>query len=67
MKTLRRFLRDERGIESAEWALILGIIVLAAVTAATTAEGPAWRPSSPQAQHRAGGTAAAVPRNAGAG
>jgi Flp pilus assembly pilin Flp len=38
MKTLRRFLQDERGIESAEWALILGIIVLAAVTAATTAK-----------------------------
>jgi Flp pilus assembly pilin Flp len=37
MKTLRRFWRDERGIESAEWALILGIIVLAAVAAATTA------------------------------
>lgn len=38
MKTLRRFLQDERGIESAEWALILGIIVLAAVTAATGAK-----------------------------
>lgn len=38
MKTIRRFLRDERGIESAEWALILGIIVLAAVAAATTAK-----------------------------
>jgi len=38
MKTLRRFWRDERGIESAEWALILGIIVLAAVAAAGTAK-----------------------------
>lgn len=39
MKTLRRFWQDERGIESAEWALILGIIVLAAVTAANGAKG----------------------------
>jgi Flp pilus assembly pilin Flp len=39
MNTLRRFLQDERGIESAEWALILGIIVLAAVTAASGAKG----------------------------
>jgi Flp pilus assembly pilin Flp len=38
MKTLRRFLQDERGIESAEWALILGIIVLTAVVAATGAK-----------------------------
>ena len=38
MKTLLRFVREERGIESAEWALILGIIVLAAVAAASGAK-----------------------------
>lgn len=37
MKTLLRFLKDERGTESAEWALILGVIVLAAIGAAVTA------------------------------
>ncbi len=38
METLKRFFRDERGIESVEWALILGIIVLAAVMAAGAAK-----------------------------
>lgn len=38
MQTLKRFIRDERGIESVEWALILGIIVLAAVMAAIGAK-----------------------------
>lgn len=38
LRTIRRFIRDERGIESVEWALILGIIVLAAVLAAATAK-----------------------------
>jgi Flp pilus assembly pilin Flp len=33
MKTLLRLLGDERGTESAEWAMILGVIVLAAITA----------------------------------
>jgi len=39
MKTLKRFIRDERGIESVEWALILGLIVLAAVVAGSAAKG----------------------------
>ena len=38
MRTSSGFWQDERGIESAEWALILGIIVLAAVAAATGAK-----------------------------
>jgi Flp pilus assembly pilin Flp len=39
MKTLWRFLKDERGLETAEWALLLGIVVLAGVTAAIGARG----------------------------
>lgn len=34
MKILWRFLKDERGLETAEWALLLGIVVLAGVVAA---------------------------------
>jgi len=33
MKTIRRFLQDERGTETAEWALVLGAIVLVAIVA----------------------------------
>jgi Flp pilus assembly pilin Flp len=38
MKKILNFLKDERGTESAEWALILGIIVIAAVGAAVGAK-----------------------------
>ncbi len=40
MKTIRRFLRDEHGTETVEWALVLGIIVLFAIVAALAAQGP---------------------------
>jgi len=33
MKELNRFLRDESGLETVEWAFILGFVVLAAVLA----------------------------------
>jgi Flp pilus assembly pilin Flp len=33
MKALNRFLRDESGLETVEWAFILGFVVLAAVLA----------------------------------
>lgn len=37
-QTMKRFWSDERGIETVEWALILGIIVLVAVAAAVGAK-----------------------------
>jgi Flp pilus assembly pilin Flp len=37
MKILWRFLKDERGLETAEWALLLGIVVLTATIAAVEA------------------------------
>jgi len=37
MKMLRRFWKDERGLETAEWALLLGIVVLAGTVAAVGA------------------------------
>ncbi len=40
MKAIRRFLRDERGTETVEWALVLGIIVLFAIAAALYAREP---------------------------
>jgi pilus assembly protein Flp/PilA len=33
MKTVLRFLKDERGTETVEWAIIMGIIAVAAVGA----------------------------------
>ncbi|MHC4172646.1 MAG: Flp family type IVb pilin [Planctomycetota bacterium] len=33
MKALRRFLRDESGLETVEWAFVLGFVVLVAVLA----------------------------------
>lgn len=39
MTALRKLWRDERGTETVEWALILGIIILAAVGAAAGAKG----------------------------
>jgi len=39
MRTLRNFWTDERGLETAEWALLLGIVVLAGVMAAVGARG----------------------------
>ncbi len=39
MKSLGKFWKDERGLETAEWALLLGIVVLAGVVAATGARG----------------------------
>jgi len=38
MKTLRRFVREEQGTETVEWALVLGIIVLFAIAAAIGAK-----------------------------
>jgi Flp pilus assembly pilin Flp len=37
MKMLWRFWKDERGLETAEWALLLGLVVLAGVVAAVGA------------------------------
>ncbi len=37
MKMLWKFLKDERGLETAEWALLLGIVVLTATIAAVAA------------------------------
>jgi Flp pilus assembly pilin Flp len=37
MRLLWRFLKDERGLETAEWALLLGIVVLAGTVAAMEA------------------------------
>jgi Flp pilus assembly pilin Flp len=36
MKTVLRFLRDERGTETVEWAIVLGIIAVGAIAAAAT-------------------------------
>ncbi len=33
MKALRRLLRDESGLETVEWAFVLGFVVLVAVLA----------------------------------
>ena len=33
MKALKRFLRDESGLETVEWAFVLGFVVLVAVLA----------------------------------
>ncbi len=38
MKMLWKFLKDERGLETAEWALLLGIVVLTATIAAVAAK-----------------------------
>ena len=32
MNTLRRFLRDEQGTETVEWAIIIGIIAVTSIT-----------------------------------
>jgi len=37
MKLLGQFWKDERGLETAEWALLLGIVVLAGTAAAVGA------------------------------
>jgi Flp pilus assembly pilin Flp len=39
MKTLKRFLRDESGLETVEWAFVLGFVVLTAVLAFIGAQG----------------------------
>jgi Flp pilus assembly pilin Flp len=39
MKSLWNFWKDERGLETAEWALLLGIVVLAGTMAAVGARG----------------------------
>jgi Flp pilus assembly pilin Flp len=36
MRTVLRFLRDERGTETVEWAIVLGIIAVGAIAAAAT-------------------------------
>ncbi len=40
MKAIRRFLKDEHGTETVEWALVLGIIVLFAIAVALGAQAP---------------------------
>lgn len=37
MKLFKTFWKDERGLETAEWALLLGIVVLAGTMAAVAA------------------------------
>lgn len=32
MKTLRKFLKDEHGTETVEWAIIIGLIAVASIT-----------------------------------
>jgi Flp pilus assembly pilin Flp len=39
MKALKRFLRDESGLETVEWAFVLGFVVLVAVLAFIGAQG----------------------------
>jgi pilus assembly protein Flp/PilA len=39
MKTLLRFLRDERGTETVEWAIIAGLIAVAAIVSIQTIGG----------------------------
>ncbi len=39
MKALKRFLRDESGLETVEWAFILGFVILTAVVALIGARG----------------------------
>jgi len=34
MKTVLRFLRDQHGTETVEWAIVIGIIAIGAITAA---------------------------------
>ena len=36
MKTFLRFLKDERGTETVEWAIIIGLIAVGAITLALT-------------------------------
>jgi Flp pilus assembly pilin Flp len=36
MKTVLRFLRDERGTETVEWAIIIGLIAAGAIGLAVT-------------------------------
>jgi Flp pilus assembly pilin Flp len=36
MRTALRFLRDERGTETVEWAIVLGIIAVGAIASAAT-------------------------------
>lgn len=36
MNTLLRFLRDQRGTETVEWSIIIGIIAVGAIAAAAT-------------------------------
>jgi len=39
MHMLRRFWKDERGLETVEWAFVLGFVVLVAVLAFMGAKG----------------------------
>ncbi len=39
MKTILRFLKDERGTETVEWAVVLGIIAIGAITTAVALGG----------------------------
>jgi pilus assembly protein Flp/PilA len=39
MKTVLRFLRDERGTETVEWAIVIGLIAVGAIVAITSIGG----------------------------
>jgi Flp pilus assembly pilin Flp len=39
MKTVLRFLRNQQGTETVEWAIVLGIIAVGAITAAVALGG----------------------------
>jgi Flp pilus assembly pilin Flp len=39
MKNVLRFLRDDRGTETVEWAIVLGIIAVGAIVTAATIGG----------------------------
>jgi Flp pilus assembly pilin Flp len=39
MKTVLRFLKDERGTETVEWAIVIGIIAIGAILAAASIGG----------------------------
>ena len=39
MEKIRRFLKDEEGLETVEYAIILGLIVAATITLVTTLGG----------------------------
>ena len=39
MKALKRFLRDEQGTETVEWAILIGLIAVASIVAISSIGG----------------------------